>query len=52
MDVYIGLDVSLATTAICAVSAQGRIVRDMTAASETQLLVAALKQMPRVKWSL
>ena len=26
MDVYIGLDVSLATTAICVASAQGKIV--------------------------
>jgi predicted NBD/HSP70 family sugar kinase len=34
MDVYIGLDVSLASTAICAVSAQGKIVKETTAASE------------------
>lgn len=46
MEVYIGLDVSLATTAICAVSAQGKIVKETTAASEPEALVAALKSMP------
>lgn len=46
MEVYIGLDVSLATTAICAVSAQGKIVKETTAASEPEALVAALKAMP------
>ena len=34
MEIYIGLDVSLASTAICAVSAQGKLVKEMTAASE------------------
>lgn len=43
MDVYIGLDVSLASTAICAVSAQGKIIKETTAASEPEDLVAALK---------
>ena len=46
MDVYIGLDVSLASTAICAVSAQGKIVKETTAASEPEDLVATLKAMP------
>jgi transposase len=46
MNVYIGLDVSLASTAICAVSAQGQIVKEMTAASEPEDLVAALKAIP------
>lgn len=46
MEFYIGLDVSLATTAICAVSAQGKIVKETTAASEPEALVAALKAMP------
>ena len=40
MDVYIGLDVSLATTAICVVSAQGEIVKETTAAGEPEELVA------------
>jgi transposase len=46
MDVYIGLDVSLASTAICAVSAQGTIVKETTGASEPEDLVATLKAMP------
>jgi transposase len=46
MDAYIGLDVSLASTAICAVSAQGEIVKETTAASEPEDLVATLKAMP------
>ena len=33
MDVYIGLDVSLASTAICAAGAQGKIVKETTAAA-------------------
>lgn len=43
MHVYIGLDVSLASTAICVVSAQGKIVKENTAASEPEDLVATLK---------
>jgi len=46
MDVYIGLDVSLASTAICMVSAQGKIVKETTSASEPEDLVEALKAMP------
>ena len=46
MDVYIGLDVSLATTAICVASAQGKIVKETTAASQPEALVAVLKAMP------
>lgn len=46
MDVYIGLDVSLASTAVCAVSAQGKIVKETTAVSEPEDLVATLKAMP------
>ena len=46
MDVYIGLDVSLASTAVCVVSAQGKIVKEATAASEPEELVVALKAMP------
>lgn len=33
MDFYIGLDVSLASTAICVVSAQGKVVKDMVEAT-------------------
>lgn len=43
MEMYIGLDVSLASTAICAVSAQGKLVKEMTAASEPKDLVTALQ---------
>ncbi len=46
METYIGLDVSLASTAVCAVSAQGKIVKETTAASEPEDLVATLKAMP------
>ncbi len=46
MDVYIGLDVSLASTAICVVGAQGKIVKETTSASEPEDLVAALKAIP------
>jgi transposase len=46
MDVYIGLDVSLASTAICVVSAQGKIVKETTAASEPEDLIATLKAIP------
>lgn len=45
MDVYIGLDVSLASTAICVVSAQGKILKETAAASEPEDLVAALKTL-------
>lgn len=46
MDVYIGLDVSLTSTAICVVGAQGKIVKETTAVSEPEDLVATLKVMP------
>jgi len=46
MDLYIGLDVSLASTAICVVSAQGKIIKETTAASEPDELVAVLRAMP------
>lgn len=46
MEVYIGLDVSLARTAICVVSAQGKIIKETTAASEPEDLIATLKAMP------
>ncbi len=46
MDFYIGLDVSLATTAICAVSTQGKVLKETTAASEPEELVRALRSLP------
>ena len=46
MDVYIGLDVSLASTAICVVSAQGKVIKETTAASEPEELLAVLQAMP------
>lgn len=42
MDVYIGLDVSLASTAICVVSTQGKVVKETTAPSEPEDLVKVL----------
>lgn len=46
MDLYIGLDVSLASTAICAVSAQGKLVKETMAGSEPEELVRALRGLP------
>ena len=46
MDLYIGLDVSLASTAICAVSAHGKVIKEATAASEPEDLVRALRDLP------
>ena len=46
MEVYIGLDVSLASTAICVVSGQGNIVKETTTVSEPEGLVAVLREIP------
>ncbi|MBS1304099.1 transposase [Loktanella sp. SALINAS62] len=46
MDLHIGLDVSLASTAICVVSAQGKVVRETTAPSEPEDLVRMLNALP------
>ncbi len=46
MDLYIGLDVSLASTAICVVSAQGKVVRETTAPSEPEDLVTMMGTLP------
>ena len=43
MNYYAGLDVSLEETAICVVDADGRIVKEMRAASEPEALEAALR---------
>ena len=45
MNVFIGLDVSLASTAICAVSENGKILRARSADSEPEALVRALKEV-------
>ncbi len=42
MDMYIGLDVSLASTAICVVSTQGKVVKETTTPSEPEDLVKVL----------
>jgi hypothetical protein len=46
MDLYIGLDVSLASTAICAVTTQGKVFKELTAPSEPEELVTALRSLP------
>lgn len=45
MNVFIGLDVSLASTAICAVSEGGKILRATSADSEPEALVRTLKEV-------
>lgn len=46
LDLYIGLDVSLASTAICVGSIQGKVIKETTAASEPEDLVAVLRAVP------
>lgn len=46
MDLYIGLDVSLASTAICVVSTQGKVVKETAAPSEPEDLVRVLRGLP------
>ncbi len=46
MDLYIGLDVSVASTAICVVSAQGKVVKETTTPSEPEDLVRMLCALP------
>src|SRR5947209_4332876 len=43
MDHYVGIDVSLEHCSICVVDATGRIVRELKAVSEPEVLSAALK---------
>lgn len=45
MDLFIGLDVALASTAICVLDAHGKVARETTAASEPEALVAALRAL-------
>lgn len=46
MDMFIGLDVSLASTAICVVTAQGKLARETSVASEPEALLAFLHDLP------
>ena len=46
MDVYIGLDVSLASTAICVLGENGKIVTEAQVASAPDSLVAFLRELP------
>ncbi len=46
MTVFIGLDVSLASTAICVLGPQGRVVEELQAASEPEALVCAIGSLP------
>jgi len=43
MDLYIGLDVSLASTALCVLSALGKVVKETAAPSEPEDLVRVLR---------
>ena len=47
MDVYIGLDVSLASTAVCVLSEKGKVLREATVDSEPDALVLFLQDLPQ-----
>ena len=46
MDVYIGLDVSLASTAICVLGEKGKIVTEARVASAPESLVSFMRELP------
>ena len=46
MDVFIGLDVSLASTAICVLGERGKIVTESRVASAPESLVAFMRELP------
>ena len=46
MDVFIGLDVSLASTAICVLGEKGKIVTEAQVASAPESLVAFMRNLP------
>ena len=46
MDIYIGLDVSLASTAICVVGEKGKIVTEARVASTAEAVIAFLRALP------
>ena len=45
MDVFIGLDVSLASTAICVLGEKGKIVTEAQVASAPESLVAFMRKL-------
>ncbi len=47
MEVYIGLDVSLASTAICVLGEKGKVVTEVQVASAPDSLVSFLLELPR-----
>ena len=46
MDVFVGLDVSLASTAICVLGEKGKIVTEAQVASAPESLVAFMRKLP------
>lgn len=48
MNVYIGLDVSLATTAVCVLNEKGKVLREANVASEPEALVRFFEDLPYV----
>ena len=46
MDLFIALDVSLASTALCALNAHGKVVKEANVDSEPEALIAALRALP------
>jgi transposase len=46
MDLFIALDVSLASTALCALNAHGKVVKEAKVDSEPEALIAALRALP------
>ncbi len=45
MDIYIGLDVSLASTAVCVLSSHGKVAKEIIALSEPDDLERALRSL-------
>ena len=43
---YVGLDVSLETTAICVIDDQGQVISTTSAASDPQAIATVLRQQP------
>ena len=46
MNTYIGLDVSLATTAVCVLNEKGKVLREANVASEPEALVRFFEELP------
>jgi transposase len=46
MDLFIALDVSLASTALCALNAHGKVVKEAKVDSEPEALIAVLRALP------